>query len=42
MGSVVLFLMFFGHFKSLIANLTRGTATLQNKILTVMRFGHSL
>ena len=29
-------------FTSLIENLTRGTATLQNEILTVLRFHHSL
>ena len=29
-------------FMSLIENLTRGTATLQNEILTVLRFQHSL
>ena len=42
MGRVALFLRFSVVFKSLIANLTRGTATLQNVILTVLRFGHSL
>ena len=29
-------------FTSLIANLTKDTATLQNEILTVLRFHHSL
>ena len=42
MGRVALFWCILVIFKSLIANLTRGTATLQNKILTVLRFGHSL
>ena len=39
MGRVALFRRFSVLFKSLFA---RGPATLQNEILTVMRFGHSL
>ena len=42
MGMVAMFLRFVVVFKSLIANVTRGPATLQNEILTVLRFGHSL
>ena len=42
MGRVVLFWCFSVIFKSLIANLTRGIATLQNKILTVLRVVRSL
>ena len=43
MDRVAIFYVFFGViFTSLIENLTRGTATLQNEILTVLRFHHSL
>ena len=42
MGRIALFLCFSVNFKSLIANLTRGTANLQKEILTVLRFGQSL
>ena len=42
MGRVALIWCFSDIFKPLIANLTRGTATLQNEILTVLRFCHSL
>ena len=42
MDRVALVLRFSVVSKSMIANLTRGTATLQNEILTVLRFGHSL
>ena len=35
-------LLFLVIFTSLIENLTRGTATLQNEIFTVLRFHHSL
>ena len=38
MGRVVIF----DIFTSLIANLIRGTATLQNENLTVLRFDHSI
>ena len=41
-GRVTVLWCFSVIFKSLIANLTRGAATLQNEILTVLRFGHSL
>ena len=41
MGRVAIFFTFFvAIFTSLIENLTRGTATLQNEILTVLRFHH--
>ena len=46
MSRVTIFFFFFFTFlvifSSLIANLIRGTATLQNDILTVLRFNHSL
>ena len=42
MDRVAIFLRFLVIFTSLIENLTRGTATLQNEILTVLRFHHSL
>ena len=39
---LLLLFFFFVIFTSLIENLTRGTATLQNEILTVLLFHHSL
>ena len=42
MGRVAIFLRFLVIFTSLIENLTRGPATLQNEISTVLRFHHSL
>ena len=42
MGRVAIFFTFLVIFSSLIANLIRGTATLQNDSLTVLRFNHSL
>ena len=43
MGRVAIFDVFFlVIFTSLIANLIRVTATLQNEILTVLKFDHSL
>ena len=42
MGRVAIFLRFLVIFMSLIANLIMGTATLQNEILTVLRFDHSI
>ena len=42
MGRVAIFDIFLVVITSLIANLIRGTATLQNEILTVLRFDHSL
>ena len=42
MDRVAIFDIFWSFFTSLIANLIRGTATLQNEILIVLRFDHSL
>ena len=42
MARVAIFYVFLVIFSSLIANLIRGKATLQNEILTVLRFDHPL
>ena len=42
MGGVAIFDVLGVMFTSLIANLTKGTVTLQNEILTVLRFHHCL
>ena len=42
MGRMAIFGHFLFIFSSLIADLVRGTATLQNEILTVLRYDHSL
>ena len=42
MGRVAIFGRFLVIFTSLVTNLIRGTATLQNEILTLFRFDYSL